>query len=636
MKTIDPDYLWKMQPGDFFFLSTKSKTGKWEDHIIEKGDWERAEELMNKYADRNIYMCPHGFTGDRKRIKDIRRLKDNSVDPHMLYADLDEADPREITLRPTIAIESSPGRYVGYWLTDGPASEDLNRRLAYSMGADVSGWDRTQVLRVPGTRNFKYDPPARVKVLWTDGPKYRIAQLEKMLPEAIDTGTASSYSEIRELYKKYEKHLSRWARKELLEGKPTSGRRSEVIWKLQNELIELGCSLDDMFSLLWASPWNKFRDRFNGEKQLRNEIEKNLSRRMDGKARGADGEEDDRDTSKGWNPLPRSIAQVERQNIQWVVPGLLARGELTIVEGDPGKGKSYLVQVIAGLVCDGKRIPLFDHYTPVKGNVAYFDVENTANTVTKARLETNGVVHLDSYFQGEEGFSIDDEERWQIVCDRLGELNPQLVVFDTINTYIGGTDTYRSSETQQAMGFFKYLAVALNCPVVLIRHLTKGSGKAIYRGQGSIAFTGAARIVATVGSIPDDENIRVVACTKNNLSMPFRSFTYTIESLPDKDGQNQRSRLVWGDHIDISSDALIAPPSDRKEKPEPKGKSEKELAEELISAALDEEGLVSVNQLLKRAHGRSISRTAMYRAAESMELKRIEGKRGDFYWERSS
>lgn len=626
----DPEDLWKHQPGDFFFLATKSRTGKWRDHAIPKGDWDLVQQLLDDYADGDIYMCPHGFTSEADDPREVRRLKENSVNPHLLYADLDEADPRDMALRPTIAIESSPGRYVGYWLTDAPASESLNRRLAYNVGADISGWDRTQVLRVPGTRNFKYSPPARVKVLWTDGPTYRIAKLERMLPEAPETGgLPEDVDDVRTIYRRYENHLTRWARKELLEGNPKTGRRSEVLWKLQNELMEAGCSLEDMFQLLWVSPWNKFRERHGGEKQLRTELEKNLARRIAGKTAEKEG-----GSAPAWDPLPMAIDKVERQNIDWLVPGLLARRELTIIEGDPGVGKSYLVQVISALICDGKRIPVFDPYQPPEGKVAYFDTENTASTVTKSRLEENGLQHLERYFQGEEGFSIDDEERWSMVVDRLRDLGPELVVFDTINTYIGSADTYRSSETQQAMGFFKHLASELNCSVILLRHLTKGgTGKAIYRGQGSIAFTGAARIVATVGIIPDDENIRVVACTKNNLSKPFRSFTYTIEGLPDRGAQTNRSKLIWGDIVDISSDALITSPKERGEEPKRKTKSEKDLAEEMLKAALEEEGLVMVNRILKQAHGRSISRTAMYRAAEAMELVRVEGKRGEFYWE---
>lgn len=631
----NPEDLWKKQPGDYFYLSTKSRSGKWIDHIIERHDWDLVDEIIDNNRGGDIYMCPHGFTFPKGEKK--VRQKQFAVDPYMLYADLDEADPTTLAIRPTIAIESSPGRFVGYWLTDAPASEELNRRLAYTLGADISGWDRTQVLRVVGTKNYKYSDTPRVKLLWSDGPKYRISKLEKLLPDDIPkSATLGKTSDVMELYQKYETHLPRWARKELLDGNPKTGKRSEILWKLQNVMVEAGMSSEEMFQLLWVSPWNKFAERRGGEDQLRRELSKNLDRRMSKEAKG----EDTKDAPKKsdiWDPLPRSIKEVERREIDWLVPQLLARKELTIVEGDPGLGKSYLVQVISGLICDGKRIPVLDHYKAPMGNVAYFDTENTADTVTKARLEENGVINMDRYFQGEEGFSVDDEERWSLVTDRLRELKPELVVFDTINSYIGATDTYRSSETQQAMGFFKHIAVELDCSVILLRHLTKGSGKAIYRGQGSIAFTGAARIVATVASMPDDENLRIVACTKNNLTKPFRSFSYTIEGLPDKGEMKNRSRLVWGEHVDISADALMTVPTDREknsEKKEPKGPSEMDEAKAALLKALERDGKVNINDFLKQAHGRAINRKVAYDAADLLELDRVEVSPGNAYWAR--
>lgn len=609
---FNPEDLWESQPGDYFFISTKSKTGRWKDYVINRGEWEQVDFLLEQFKDRNLYMCPHGFSAPS-------REKSVSVDPHLLYADLDEADPRTFTLRPTIAIESSPGRFVGYWLTDGPVTEQLNRRLAYHIGADKSGWDRTQVLRIPGTRNYKYEPAARVKLLWKDGPTYRVDRLEKMLPqtpESAENGSADADHEALQVYKAYEKSLSRWARKELLEGNPRTGRRSEVLWKLQNELLEKGASTDEVFVLLRASPWNKFRDRRGGDEQLRREIQKNLSRRVAGdKAAEAEAKSDT------WNPLPRSLAQVERTNVDWIIPGFLARKELTILEGDPAAGKSYLCQVISGCICDGKSVPLFPSHTMKPGRVVYFDTENTAGTVTKARIEDNKVEHLENFFQGEDPFSIDDEERWELVMDRLIELRPSLVVFDTINTYIGGSDTYRASEVQQAMGYFKRIALELDCPVVLIRHLTKGGKeKAIYRGQGSIAFTGAARIVATVGRWGgEDDKARVVTCTKNNLGAYFKSFTYSIEGLGDRGGHTGRSRLVWGEHVDATADEVFS--DEKKEKNEAAGTRELDKAKELIESQLDEHGRIEVNGLLKLAGQKTIDRKTIRKAIDLMELR---------------
>jgi hypothetical protein len=69
------------------------------------------------------------------------------------------------------------------WECDDVVTEELNQRLTYALGSDVSGWDLTQVLRVPGTLNYKYTPAPRVRLLWNDGPTYRVAELERDLPK---------------------------------------------------------------------------------------------------------------------------------------------------------------------------------------------------------------------------------------------------------------------------------------------------------------------------------------------------------------------------------------------------------------------------------------------------------------------
>jgi hypothetical protein len=89
-----------------------------------------------------------------------------------LYADLDAVEPikSDAELSPTIAWESSPGRYQALWHIDKHLPEEqhimVNRKLTYALGADKGGWDITQVLRVPGTINHKYAEKPKVKLLW--------------------------------------------------------------------------------------------------------------------------------------------------------------------------------------------------------------------------------------------------------------------------------------------------------------------------------------------------------------------------------------------------------------------------------------------------------------------------------------
>lgn len=536
--------IWKEQPGNYFCISSKSRNGKWTDKFFSRKQLSKVRAYLNENLDKDLYFCPHGFS-------EQRRLKEHAVLPKMLWADLDEADPREMTPMPTVAIESSPGRYVGLWMVDKVVNEDINRLLTYEVGADAGGWDVTQVLRVPGTTNYKYDHAPRVKVLWHDGPSYELEEITRILPE--EDLNEPNFGEAMRLYKRYEKHLSVFARKNLLNGKPKRGKRSEVLWRLNKELIEAGMSLDEAFKILVVSPWNKFKSRRNGDQQLRRELEKSVDEKFES-APVEVQEEDFRDEKF----LTTSMADVEEEQLDWVWYPYLARRELTILEGDPGLGKSYLAQMIGLHIVDGKRLPAVKAHRPVKGKVVYFDLENSAGTVTKARLVDNGCKNLHNYFQEEQVFQIDDEDAMDRVYTALERVRPDMVVFDTLNTYIGKADVHKASETQQAMKHFVEIARRFNCSTVVLRHLTKSTKeRAIYRGQGSIAFTGMARVVITVGQHPEDEDLRVMAVTKLNVTKRPDALTYQIQSLPDTLKRQDRSKLTFGEFVDLTSDEIM-------------------------------------------------------------------------------
>ena len=543
--------IWENQPGDYFCVSSKSRTGKWKDKFFTRKGLSKLRAYINSNLDKDLYFCPHGFTKSR-------RLKEYAVMPKLLWADLDEADPREMTPMPSVAIQSSPGRYVGLWFTEEIISESINRRLTYQVGADPGGWDITQVLRIPQTSNYKYDAAPRVKILWPDGPTYSIAEIERILPPEDDS--QPDLGRAIAIYKRYEKHLSPFARRELLKGKPRRGKRSEVLWRLNKEMLEAGMTSDEAFDLLVVSPWNKFRDRRGGEKQLRRELEKSMEQKF---------ESTPLEVKEDYEPkfLMTSLADVEEEVLNWIWYPYLARKELTILEGDPGLGKSYVAQMIGAAIVDGKRLPTVKAHKPVKGRVVYFDLENSAGTVTKTRLVDNGCKNMKDYFQEEQIFMIDDEDAMELVYEALQRIRPDLVVFDTLNTYMGKADTHKASETQQAMKHFVEIARRFNCSCLVLRHLTKSTKeKALYRGQGSIAFTGMARVVVTVGHHPEEEDTRVMAVTKLNVTRKPDALTFEITSLPDTLKRQDRSKLTWGDFIDLTSDDIMVVAPSRKKR----------------------------------------------------------------------
>lgn len=619
--------IWRRSPGKFFCISTKSaSTGKWKDNFFGRNELSRALAFAESQTSSNVYMCPHGFSK-------ARRHKDYSLDPCLLYADLDEMDPRKVSIKPTIAIESSPGRYVGYWYTDEPASEELNRRLCYFIGSDKSGWDRTQVLRVPGTTNFKYKEKPQVKLLWSDGPRYDVAKLEKMVPvEETEKGVVNG--DATEIYKRYEKDLPRWVRREFVNPQVQQGKRSEVLWKMINECFEVGMTEEEVFTICWHSPWNKHAERRDGERQMRRELDKAMGRHVGGstktagpktatgklKSSSADKSEED-PTKRRFEII--TMDQVEEEQVDWVVQYMIARRQTSIFEGDPGVGKSYFLMWMCIHFCDGVPLPWMDKHAKVpKMRVLYCDMENSAGSVTKVRLSDNGLKNPQNYMQLDQPFSIDDPDSLGAFEDLVKRFKPDVVIIDPVNIYIGGTDTYRASETQQALHVLKAMAEDYNFALVIVRHLNKSSsGKALYAGNGSIAFAGVARIIATVGWHPEEADMRVVACTKNNVSKFFGSIGYTIEALPDTLAKKDRSRLVYEGHVDYSSDDIVGTSNQKEE-------GSVAIAKDLIRDMLKAGPEINYHALLKNADTRSISETSIRKAAAELGLKKVTKGRG--------
>lgn len=606
--------LWRHQPGKYFCLSTKDRKGEWEDHFFSVGEIGKIPKFLKENHDKNLYFCPHGFN---KR----RRLKKYAVLPKLLYADLDETNPVTLPVKPTVAIESSPGRFVGLWLVDQEINEDLNKGLTYLCKADPGGWDLTQVLRVPNTINYKYESMPKVRLRWSDGPEYSLDEIRKRIP-VEDVKHKEVVNDVYAIFKKYEKQLTPFARRELLKGRPERGKRSEVFWRLSQEVIEAGMDSDEAYLILKASPWNKFAGRSSERTQLKREIKKAVTNHITkGSKRQTYIEPGEDEEKESYKFLSRSLEEVEIEKLDWIWYPYLARGELTILEGDPGLGKSYLAQIVSMYIADGKPLPSVKMIKPIQGKIAYFDIENSSGTVTKRRLTDNGCKNFKNFFQEEEAFSIRDEDTIDRVYDAIEYLRPTLVVFDTLNTYVGKTDTHNGADSQQAFRHFRDIAKRFDCSVLVLRHLTKSSKeRALYRGQGSISFTGLARVVMTVGTMPEEPDVKAMAITKINVTKAPPTLTFTINSLPDTLQAQDRSRFEWGEWVNISSDEIVM------SRPiEPKQGDTVREARQFLWEVLGEEGL-ELAQIRQAADARAVSLRTVYRAAEELGvIKRRTG-----------
>lgn len=613
--------LWANQPGKFFCISTKDGADRWKDHFFTPDDFGTIRQFLKDNSDKNIYFCPHGFN---RRV----RQKSEAVLPNMLWADLDFADPKGMKPKPTIAIESSPGRYVGLWILKGQMTESLNRRLTYHVGADHGGWDVTQVLRFPSTRNYKYSSQPRVRILWDDGPIYSIKRISSYLP-AEDPEREVDDLSAAEVFEQYQGKLPRWVRRELL-AKKTVGRtdRSEMLWKLENACVESGMSLEEAFAVLKGSAWNKFAGRRNEEEQLKRELAKVVENQFREKPKGADKlhrksdwEESVEEKEPKGRFIFKPLRDIEEEELEFLWYPYLVKGEVSILEGDPGLGKSYMAMMAAAAIASGQRLPsVRKGVSKVKGPIVYFDIENSAGSVTKVRLTHNGFNDTEGlYYPIEQAFSIDDEDALEEIYEYLEQIKPVLVVFDTLNTYIGRADTHKASESTQAINIFKGIAKDFHCAVLILRHLTKGGGAAMYRGQGSIAFSGSARIVMSVGVDPQDTETRVMAVTKINFAPSPKALTFRIEERP-----KGRSEFLWTGFSDLTAQEVMDAATEARS--EGKQGQNMQDAMEFLEGTITG-AAVDVDKLYRMGEKRSISRKMIDRAAAKMGVKKKTDKK---------
>jgi putative DNA primase/helicase len=232
-------------------------------------------------------------------------------------------------------------------------------------------------------------------------------------------------------------------------------------------------------------------------------------------------------------------SNVRTRRVEWAWHNYMAIGKLSIVEGDPGDGKSVLTVDLAARWSSGAPMPDgFNHEGPWP--VFMVSAEDDPEDTIVPRLIAAGA-KLDYVTLFPHGSTPD--QPFTFAADlaalerRALEVGARIIIFDPLAAFLSSSvDTHNDMQVRQALYPLKSLAVRTRSAVVAVRHLNKGSQgtKAIYRGNGSIAFGGAARAGFVVAKDPEEPQVRVLACVKTNLSHMPPSLRYSIESTEDE------------------------------------------------------------------------------------------------------
>ena len=333
-----------------------------------------------------------------------------------------------------------------------------------------------------------------------------------------------------------------------------------------------------------------------------------------------------------------NMDSVEVEQIEWLLYPFIPYGKVTIIQGDPGEGKTTMVlQIIAKLTRGEPILPVTDTTKEKRSDEA--DSENTDSDVEGNIQEQSSISPVNVIYQtAEDGLGdtikprllaagadcskvlvIDDSDLPLTMSDiRLEEAIVQtkakMVVLDPIQGFLGAeVDMHRANEIRPLMKRVAVLAEKYHCAVILIGHMNKNSnGKSSYRGLGSIDFQAAARSVLIVGRVKDEPEVRVVCHTKSSLAPEGTSIAFRLD---------KNNGFEWIGEYDISADELL--------NGDGRGQKSRKAKEFLLEILAN--GGMTQKKIAEEAEARGIKSKTLWNAKRELEIDSV--KRGkQWYW----
>ena len=309
----------------------------------------------------------------------------------------------------------------------------------------------------------------------------------------------------------------------------------------------------------------------------------------------------------------KTYDQIQSRKVRWIWYPYIALGKITLLQGDPGDGKStMMLNLIAELSRAGQLPNKMKITAPIRS--LYQCSEDDACETIKPRLESFNANCSNVEFIDEEmveNLTLDDEK----IREAIVLFQPQLVVIDPLQSYIGeGCSIYTSSRARKLMHNLSIWATKYKCAIVLISHFTKNeSAKDLYRGIGSIDVVAAARSVLQVESDADNPDMKRVKQVKNSLTPKGEDVFYEL------------SRDVGFRWLDtVQKDTVKS----EREKNKPISKTE---AAAVFIADRLQDGMLPANELLDLFKGMSLSDRSIRNAKKELGIKSVR-KDGQWYW----
>ena len=313
------------------------------------------------------------------------------------------------------------------------------------------------------------------------------------------------------------------------------------------------------------------------------------------------------------------MSDVELTPVDWLWKPYLPFGKLSVLQGNPGEGKTHFAMHLAAACTNGKLLPNMERMEPF--NVIYQTAEDGLGDTVKPRLIEAGA-DLDRVLV------IDDSEVQLTLSDErieraIIENNARLVIIDPIQAYLGAdVDMNRANEVRPIFMRLGQVAQRTGCAILLIGHLNKAAGmQSLQRGLGSIDIAAAVRSVLFIGKLKHDPTMRILTHEKSSLAPPGASLAF---SLGDEGG------FRWVGEYDITADEMLSGI-------EPQRETKTQQAKDLICTLLAGGKQVLSEDIDKAALERGIPgrtvRDAKRELGDALKSKIVEGRKKVFWME---
>lgn len=601
-----------------YFDDSPAKDGH---KALSSGNFDPKEAAQKQIQGCGVYFTPNAFEGGRKQ--------ENLIHIQAVYADIDLAKEGDGQDRPEVeqkiskavaalrTLECPPHCIIRtkngiqpIWRVEPTGGEEAVRLFRETeeliikcFEADPGAKDPARVLRLPGYKHLKNPSEPFVCLLLhddLDSPLYELAALKDFF---------GGYLKIKGIT------IAEKTRTESpVTDRIPAGSRNTTLASIAGSLRHKGLDEGTVLDTLQAVNLRACDPPLSGDEVVR--IARSIARYPI-----------TQEPTHGLGGIPELVllnaADVIAEEVDWLWKDRIPKGKMTMIDGDPGQGKSWLSLAIASHITRGTALPGNNGEQADPAKVLLLAAEDGAADTIRPRLESleadlefvNILVAVRDAKGKERHLSLKDN--LDSVEAELAKGGYGLFIIDPLNAYLGGVDSHKDADMRGLLTPLARLAEKHGLAVVCIRHLTKSKReKGMYRGQGSIAYLAAARVAHIVGISPHNPSERVIVCVKNNLVQPPPSFAFEI----------MEGKFTWKGETDVNLGSLLKNDADGR-------KSAVERAKEFLIAALSA-GTRPAAEVIEEAKKIFISETSLKRARSELkvEASHIGGSKGHWAW----